>query len=48
MTSAHTATIELLNKIQRGKNKSKIKHDTLYNDDQNGGLKKNRYILKNS
>ena len=42
MTNVLTATIELLHKIQEflwGKNKSKIKHDTLCNDDENGGLK---------
>ena len=50
-------TIELLSKIQeaflRGKNKSKIKHDTLCNYYENGGLKSvyifsKIYILKNS
>ena len=38
-----TATIELLSRIQKeflwGKNKSNIKHDTLSNDYENGGLK---------
>ena len=37
------ATIELLSKIQKeflwGKNKSKVKYDTLSNDYGNGGLK---------
>ena len=43
MTHVPTATTELLSKIQKefswGKNKSKIKHDTLCNDYENGGLK---------
>ena len=43
VTNVPTATIELLSKIQKeflwGKNKSKIKHDTLCNDYENGGLK---------
>ena len=43
MTNVPKATIELLNKIQKeflwGKNKSKIKHDNLCNDYENGGLK---------
>ena len=43
VTSVPTATIELLSKIQKdflwGKNKAKIKHDTLCNDYENGGLK---------
>ena len=43
MTNVPTATTELLSKIQkeflRGENKSKIKHDTLCNDYENGGLK---------
>ena len=43
MTNVPPATIELLSKIQKeffwGKNKSKIKHDTLCNDYENGGLK---------
>ena len=37
-----TATVELLGKIQEflwGKNNSEIKHDTLCNDYENGGLK---------
>ena len=41
-TSVPAATIELLSKIQKeflwGKNKSKIKHGTLCNDYENGGL----------
>ena len=43
VTNVPTATIESLSKIQKeflwGKNKSKIKHDTLSNDYENGGLK---------
>ena len=43
VTKVPTATIELLSKIQKeflwGKNKSKIKHNTLSNDYENGGLK---------
>ena len=43
MTHVPTATTELLSKIQKefswGKNESKIKHDTLCNDYENGGLK---------
>ena len=43
VTNVPTAIIELLNKIQKeflwGKNKSKIKHDTLCFDYENGGLK---------
>ena len=43
VTTVHTATIELLSNIQTellwGKNKSKIKHDTLRNFDEKGGLK---------
>ena len=43
LTNVPTATIELLGKIQEkflwGKNKSKIKHETLCNDYENGGLK---------
>ena len=43
VTNVPTATIELLSKIQKeflwGNNKSKIKHDTLCNDYENGGLK---------
>ena len=43
VTNVPTETIELLSKIQKeflwGKNKSKIKHDTLCNDYENGGLK---------
>ena len=46
MTNVPTATIELLSKIQKeflwGKNKSKIKHDTLCYD-----YEKCRHILKN-
>ena len=42
MTNVPTAKTELLSKIQRvlvGKNKSKIKHDTLCDGYENGGLK---------
>ena len=43
LTNVPTATIKLLGKIQEkflwGKNKSKIKHETLCNDYENGGLK---------
>ena len=43
VTNLPTATIELLSKIQKeflwAKNKSKIKHDTLCNDYEDGGLK---------
>ena len=43
VTNVPTATIEILSKIQKeffwGKNKSKIKHDTLCNGYENGGLK---------
>ena len=43
VTNVPTATMELLSKIQREflwrKNKYKIKHDTLCNDYENGGLK---------
>ena len=43
LTNVPTATIGLLSKIQQEllweKNKSKIKHDTLCNDYENGGLK---------
>ena len=43
VTNVPTATIELLSKMQKeflwGKNKSKIKHDTLCNDYENEGLK---------
>ena len=43
VTNVPTATIELFRKIQKeflwGKNKSKVKHDTLCNDYDNGGLK---------
>ena len=43
LTNIPTATMELLSKIQKeflwGKNKSKIKHDTLCKDYENGGLK---------
>ena len=44
VTNVLTVTIELLHKIQKeflwGKNKSKIKHDTLCNDYENGKLKR--------
>ena len=43
LTNVLTATIELLNKVQKWflqrKNKSKIKHDTPCNDYKNVGLK---------
>ena len=43
MTNVSTATLVLLSKVQKeflwGKNMSKIKHDTLCNDYENGGLK---------
>ena len=43
VTNVPTATIELLSKMQKeflwGKNKSKVKHGTLCNDYENGGLK---------
>ena len=43
VTNVPTATIDLLSKIQKeflcGKNKSNVKHDTLFNDYENGGLK---------
>ena len=43
VTNKPTVTIELLSKIQKeflwGENKSKVKHDTLCNDYENGGLK---------
>ena len=43
-TNIPTATIELVSKIQKefswGKNKSKVKHDTLCNDYGNRGLKR--------
>ena len=43
VTNVPIATIELLSKIQKeflwGKNKSKVKYDTLCNDYGNGGLK---------
>ena len=43
VTNVLTAKVELLSKIQKeflwGKNKSKIKHDTLCNDYENGELK---------
>ena len=53
VTNVPTAAIELLNKIQKeflwGKNKSKIKHDTLCNDYENGGLRSvDIHILKNN
>ena len=43
MTNVPTVTIELFNKMQKrvlmGNNNSKIKHDTLCNDYEKGGLK---------